>query len=899
MKKLLLLAAMTCLAFAGFAQGYYVLEFPNAGTNPGGLNTLDEAPQGSGLAASWFTIHEGGATSPEWSPIQNVPFPFQFNGEKVDQFRVSTSGILTFSSVFTPAPSSVNQELPSTSIPPKSICLWGLSGNNTNDKIVTQVFGSSPNRQLWVMFTNYGYEGGIVTCNTYWSIVLEETSQNIFVVDQRTTAIGTCTPELTVGIQLKDGEAVMVNGSPAVSNQAGDDPSPSDNSYYQFVPGPQPKNDLKALELDIQDALLLTDAPFVIKGKFVSLGADPVQSFDLVYTINGGPDRSHHFSGTISPIDLQDLTHKIAWKPSTPGTYEIRLKTVVPNGFADEDPTNDQIMKVVQVVESPPGRLALVEVFTQHNCGPCASQNPALDSKIQANPEKFAAIKYSGWWPGANDDHRYLFNQADNDTRIGYYSVNGVPTTIFAGTWDGSPAGVTNTMIDDEIAIPGLFDVQISETVSGGNIDVSVDITPLNEVDPEMVTAQVVVIQDELLFPTPTGTNGEKDFYEVMRYMIPNANGTQITSDIGVTSNISGTVAIDPIFEESMIRVVVFVQNDATKEIYMATKSDGKFFCPGGGIMEATTAITDASCSGTGGAITVTPSGGAGGYSYSWSTGDNTATIDNQAPGTYYVDITDAGGCHFTLPVIIGQKSAPNVHLASETTSCNGEQDGSIKVVINGGTAPYTYDWSNGSTTKNVNNLAPGNYTLTLTDDGGCITTHSIDVQEPNVLGATASQVSPNNGTYNGVATTDVTGGTHPYTYKWNTSPFQYNQSATGLGDGTYEVTITDYRGCKTTASVSVDANVGIEDLEAAGINSLEVFPNPSNGIFTLDMELAKLDDIQIAVTDIAGKIVFADTQSKTLRYTQEVDLSEIANGVYVLQIRTSTGVGYKRIVLE
>lgn len=146
------------LSIGAQAQYYYV-PYLNAGQNPGNLNNDLEYPVGGGLTTGWTSIHPGSAATPAWTAQQTIPFVFQFNGNAVTNYFVSTSGVLTFSATPGTAPAYANQVLPSASVPDQSLMAWGIEGTGANDNIVTKVFGSAPNRQLWIMFSSYTVTG--------------------------------------------------------------------------------------------------------------------------------------------------------------------------------------------------------------------------------------------------------------------------------------------------------------------------------------------------------------------------------------------------------------------------------------------------------------------------------------------------------------------------------------------------------------------------------------------------------------------------------------------------------------------------------------------------------------------------------------------------------------------
>ncbi|MEZ4825885.1 MAG: T9SS type A sorting domain-containing protein [Bacteroidia bacterium] len=896
MRKIFLTLTLVFFAYMGYSQ-YYYIPYIHAGTNPGGLNTLDELPVGAGLDPSWTIIQEGAAVSPAWTPIINMPFLFNFNGQPAFQFKVSTTGILTFETGSTVLPPSQNAMIPSALVPNNSICIWGLNGAFTDDKIVMRTFTNGANRQLWISYVNYGYNGGLPICNHYFSFVLEENTNKIYIVDQKGSAISTCSPSLTMGIQIDAENAIVVAGSPAVKSQASTDPTAADNTFYEFVPGEQPRQDVRGLEVDMPETVLLTNAPVVVKGKFLSIGADDLKSFDLHYSINNGPVKSQHFSGSFSSLDL---SHNIPWIPTALGTYTVKLWITNPNGEPDAKPDDNELTHTIRVIEKAPDKLALIESFTQHNCGPCAAQNPALDALIHNNFHKTAVVKWVVTWPAPNDDPRHHFNVAANSARRTYYAVNGVPNTIMGGNvFNGAPGGVSQTMVNNEFAKPNMFDFDITEGVSGSNVNVNVTVTPLQDPGLGNLTLQVAVIQDELHYPAATGSNGEKDFYEIMRYALPSAAGTQISTTVGQSSSVSGSYAINSIFNKSFMRVVAWVQNDATKEIFAVSKSKGIYFCANGSKVVTTPTITEASCANNDGGISLSLSGGTAPYSYVWNTGETTQIISGKASGNYTVTITEAGGCAFSVPVQIPQKPSPNVVISPKDVSCNGDTDGSITAYVAGGAAPYTYAWSTGATTKDVSNLAPGNYTLVMTDADGCSVSKTASIVNTPVLAATASSNHPDNGTNNGEGTVVVTGGTHPYTYAWSHSGTATGASLDDLASGSYSVDVTDYSGCQTTVTFNVDSNVGIEDLVKAGINSMEVYPNPTQGAFTVNIELAKLDDLKLAIFDVNGRMVYQTSKNSVSRFTENIDLSGFAAGIYTLKVATSQGVGYERVVVK
>ena len=213
---------------------------------------------------------------------------------------------------------------------------------------------------------------------------------------------------------------------------------------------------------------------------------------------------------------------------------------------------------------------------------------------------------------------------------------------------------------------------------------------------------------------------------------------------------------------------------------------------------------THVSCfSGSDGAVALNVSGGTGAYSYLWSNGATTANLTGLIAGTYSVTATDASGCTATNSFTIQQPGELVISSSGNDVSCFGGNDGSVEVIANGGTAPYSYMWSNGSTLSALSGLTAGNYHITVTDFNGCQKVATQVLVSPADLGISISG-SPVlcNGAATGGATTAVTGGTPPYIYQWSSG--ETSSSISGKLAGTYFLTVTDAEGCLKSASVVI-----------------------------------------------------------------------------------------------
>ncbi len=216
---------------------------------------------------------------------------------------------------------------------------------------------------------------------------------------------------------------------------------------------------------------------------------------------------------------------------------------------------------------------------------------------------------------------------------------------------------------------------------------------------------------------------------------------------------------------------------------------------------------TDVACfNGNDGAINLTVSGGATPYKYSWSTGEKTQDIQNIRAGYYEVEVEDDNGCLIFKEFEVNEPDPVNIAFTCIDASCSGDT-GSLSVDVSGGTAPYTYAWSNDSTGQKNTGLSIGTYTVTVTDDNNCSTTATTGIS--GIDGPVVTVDSIVNTTCNdstGEIYTLVSGGTPPYAFEWeNGSADQHLYYAS---KGLHILTVTDSNGCQGMASAQVDESV-------------------------------------------------------------------------------------------
>jgi hypothetical protein len=283
---------------------------------------------------------------------------------------------------------------------------------------------------------------------------------------------------------------------------------------------------------------------------------------------------------------------------------------------------------------------------------------------------------------------------------------------------------------------------------------------------------------------------------------------------------------------------------------------------------------SDCNCGGGGGGYSGGGAGGIngdGGGGGSYNSGTSQANTAGVQSGNGMVVI------HYTAP--------PALTIASSVianVNCNGNNTGKASATAGGGTGAYTYAWiPSGGTNDTASNLTAGIYTITVTDANGCTITATDTITQPAALSIAKGTIAAWLSSCNGKAYVTVSGGTAPYTYMWSPGGAT-TDTIKNLCHGTnYCCTVTDKNGCVDSACMSVVTGIPVIN----NSSSLKIFPNPNNGMFTIS-GLSK--GMEVEVYNYMGEKVGSTVCENE---TQQFNMSDDANGIYLLRILSKDGV--------
>lgn len=518
-------------------------------------------------------------------------------------------------------------------------------------------------------------------------------------------------------------------------------------------------------------------------------------------------------------------------------------------------------------------RMLLLESFTNTGCGPCAMYNPGMDAVIANNPDKVVAIKYHVNWPSSVDP-MYLHNTADNGARTSYYGVNSVPHVIVDGNrFSGNSGNITQGIIDQLSVIESPIELRLSWELNDSQNVITVHVMGRASTDiPGSLKLCIGIIEKEIHFNSAPGPNGEKDFYDVMKKLLPSSSGVLLGS---LAANdyfaYNFTWELANIYDINQLDAIAWLQNQNTKEVYQACKSSpnaNPFYSNDAAVNDITN-VKGMNCSGIANPLVL---------------------------------LTNYG--------------------SSELTSAE------LEVLVNGESLK-TFNWTGNMATFASETVDLGEINFPVKEE------NTLEVRINNINGVNDDVISNNTATFNINGTPDIAGKTLKLTIRTDANPEEttwkvtnlasgeivleggpydtpnhtYNENLAITEDGCYDFTIFDAGGDGLTGSGIYGLKAGntnlftgrmfgnsesnefsyevTADVEEYLDHSVNIYPNPTSGLVNIISE----GEQTVTIFNMVGQRVFEGCCEGEI----QIDMKRFGAGIYAVKVGNET----QRVVVK
>ena len=561
-------------------------------------------------------------------------------------------------------------------------------------------------------------------------------------------------------------------------------------------------------------------------------------------------------------------------------------------------------------------RMVLIEEGSNASCAPCAAQNPAFKVLLDANTSKVIPLKYQWYFPGFDPMHNHNPTEA-NGRFDGYYGQNGVPTAMIDGTvptfaggnpYDGAPAGFTQELIDTRYAVPASFDIELTYSLTPETISVTAT-TNCTQAASGNFKLRIAVVEKHIEFASAPGSNGETDFYSVMKKFLPNADGVAMAASyaVGETFTTTQTWDLANIYDINEVAVVAFIQNDANKEVMQAKFVQG---------LPVTAAFTtDAVASNI---------SGVDGFSCV-GTINPTVTIQNygSAPLTSLNVGYEINGTTGSIPWTGNLAFYETANVSLGSINFTPDADNTLNITTSN---------PNGSTDENTSNDAkevevglasyaslditvqvrtdyyPGETSWEIREDNGTLVTSQ------QYVAGTADQFGGGGPDATTTKTHQVTLAANKcYSFKMfdsfgdgmgfsggntNAPPYGYTILTSWGGIIIQDQANSFNFGDETENAMRTDESSSINDLNE--FTSFNVFPNPASNLINVEISLEKPETVNVEVIDILGQRVKFEQFNNvgTGVTTMPMNVSNLAAGIYTIRVSSNTAESFKKFTV-
>lgn len=291
------------------------------------------------------------------------------------------------------------------------------------------------------------------------------------------------------------------------------------------------------------------------------------------------------------------------------------------------------------------------------------------------------------------------------------------------------------------------------------------------------------------------------------------------------------------------------------------------------------------------GALTVEVSGGKAPFSYEWSNSANAKNISSLPSGLYSVTVTDALDEITSSSLELINPDPIELSVDPVNPVCAGASNGSIQINSKGGTPLFSYMWSNGHTTNQIDNLPVGNYTTTVSDANGCEAIESIILSEPDEIQISSTITSITcNGLSDGVISLSASGGIGNIDFQWSSG--NSGSFGSSLPAGTYTITATDEQLCMSHEDIqleepqllSIDLNP--TPIACIGDSDGSIIAIPLGGTPPYKYKWDHKNSSQASLTDLGpGIYTVSITDDQLCKASMQVSIEEPLELEYTLNI--------------
>ncbi len=304
--------------------------------------------------------------------------------------------------------------------------------------------------------------------------------------------------------------------------------------------------------------------PTEVAGTIRNFGSNQVNTVELSWQVDDGDIYNTSLTGlTLDFFQTHDFTFEDLF--SFPiGSYDLKVWINTVNGAADEDPSNDELMKVINVVSHSTVKTPCFEEFTSSTCAPCASFHTTFVPWCEQHADEMTLVKYQMNWPGSGDP----YYTEEGGVRRNYYGVTWVPWLVGEGQFVNTSTADAQAVLDAAAVTPGLLDIASSFSLDGTEITINTSVLPYASFS----NFRIHMVVFEYITTQNVATNGETEFEHVMMKMVPDVNGTTVNLSDRVPYSLTETIDLagTNVEEWDDLGVVIIVQDFASKDVFQS-----------------------------------------------------------------------------------------------------------------------------------------------------------------------------------------------------------------------------------------------------------------------------------------------------------------------------------------